>query len=152
MKNTKRYGKKADAALGMWVKLTRAYNTFNHLAQKDIGRYGLTEPQFAALEILGHCGPVRLCELSRKMLVSGGNITVVVDNLEKEGLVQRIDDPDDRRAYNVTLTPKGKKLFDDIFVKHAEFVVGAASVLNEKEQEQLSRLLRKLGLGLKNTS
>lgn len=152
MKNTKEYGKKADLALGMWVKLARAYNTFSRLSAKDINRYNLTQPQFAALECLGHSGPLRLCDLSRKMLVSGGNMTVVVDNLEKEGLVQRADDPEDRRAYNIMLTAKGKRLFDDIFAKHAEFIVTTASVLTAKEQEDLGRLLKKLGLALRETN
>jgi len=149
MKNTRTYGHKADLALAMWVKLARAYSTFSRLSAKDIAGYGLTQPQFAVLEILGHCGPMRLCDLSRKMLVSGGNMTVVVDNLEKEGLVQRLHDSDDRRAINVTLTGKGKKRFREIFTRHARFVTRAASVLTGPEQEQLSRLLRKLGLALK---
>lgn len=152
MTNTKKYGKKADLALGMWVKLARAYNTFSRLSAKDINSFGLTQPQFAVLECLGHSGSMRLCDLSRKMLVSGGNMTVVVDNLEKEGLVERVDDPEDRRAYNIKLTAKGKKLFDEIFAKHAEFIAETASVLTTKEQEELGKLLKKLGLALREPS
>lgn len=148
MKNPRTYGRKADIALAMWVKLARAYSTFSHLSAKDIARYSLTQPQFAVLEILGHCGPMRLCDLSRKMMVSGGNMTVVVDNLEKEGLVHRLHDSDDRRAIHVALTRKGKKRFREIFTRHARFIARTASVLTEPEQEQLSRLLRKLGLAL----
>ncbi len=151
MKHTRTYGRKADLALGLWVKLSRAHNTVSRLTKRDISRYGLTEPQFSVLECLGHCGPMKLCDLSRKMLVSGGNMTVVVDNLEKEGLVRRRDDPDDRRAYVVTLTPKGKKLFNEIFRQHAAFVVDTLSVIDEKEQEELSGLLKKLGLALQGT-
>jgi MarR family 2-MHQ and catechol resistance regulon transcriptional repressor len=82
------------------------------------------------------------------MLVSGGNMTVVVDNLEKEGLVRRADDPDDRRAFRVNLTVKGQKLFDAIFEQHAAFVTRTVSALSESEQEELSGLLKKLGLAL----
>ena len=149
MKHTKRYGKKTSLALGMWIKLARAFSTFNRLSTQDINRYGLTQPQFAALECLGHCGSLKLRDLSHKMLVSGGNMTVVVDNLEKDGLVQRCDDPNDRRAYNIALTPKGKKLFEETFVQHAEFIARAASVLTEEEQTDLSHLLKKLGHALK---
>jgi MarR family transcriptional regulator, 2-MHQ and catechol-resistance regulon repressor len=145
MKHSRQYGKKANLALGLWVKLARAHSSFARLSKRDIAQYGLTEPQFAVLECLGHCGPLKQCDLSRKMLVSGGNMTVVVDNLEKEGLVQRADDPHDRRAFNVTLTPKGRHLFADIFTRHVGFVTRTASVLTEKEQEELGRLLRKLG-------
>lgn len=79
-------------------------------------------------------------------------MTVVVDNLEKEGLVERVDDPEDRRAYNIKLTAKGKKLFDEIFAKHAEFIAETASVLTTKEQEELGKLLKKLGLALREPS
>jgi len=83
-----------------------------------------------------------------KMLTSGGNITVVIDNLEKDGLVERVPFPKDRRAITVRLTSKGEKLFHDIFSKHAQFVTKVASVLTEDEQVQLSALLKKLGMAL----
>ena len=150
MKTTKRYGKKADAALSMWVKLARAHATFSRLTYENIRSFGLTTPQFAALECLGHLGPMMIGELCRKMLVSGGNMTVVIDNLEKEGLVERVPSKDDRRAILVRLTAKGSKLFDDIFTKHAQYVASIASVMTEKEQETLSGLLKKLGTGLKH--
>jgi MarR family transcriptional regulator, 2-MHQ and catechol-resistance regulon repressor len=145
MKTTKQYGTKIDRALSMWVKLARAHNTMSALADRKIAGFGLTTPQFGALECLGHLGPMTIGELCRKMLVSGGNMTVVVDNLEKEGLVERIRDTADRRKILVMLTPKGKRLFDTIFTDHAEYIAQLASVLTPKEQEALSRLLKKLG-------
>jgi MarR family transcriptional regulator, 2-MHQ and catechol-resistance regulon repressor len=145
MKTTKQYGTKIDRALSMWVKLARAHNTMSALADRNIAGFGLTTPQFGALECLGHLGPMTIGELCRKMLVSGGNMTVVVDNLEKEGLVERIRDTADRRKILVMLTPKGKRLFDTIFTDHAEYIAQLASVLTPKEQEALSRLLKKLG-------
>src|ERR1041385_964544 len=149
MKTTQKYGKKADLALGMWVKLVRAETTFGKLAEENIKSFVLPEPQFGVLECLGHLGPLTLGELSKKQLVSGGNITCVVDNLEKDGLVERVPSKQDRRSIAAQLTPKGKKMFDEIFVKHAEFVSDTASVLSEKEQEALSILLKKLGHALK---
>ena len=90
-----------------------------------------------------------LGELARKQLSSCGNTTVVVDNLETEGLVERRHCKEDRRAIYVHLTPNGKKMFEDIFPQHAQRVRKLASVLTEREQEQLSSLLRKLGLALR---
>jgi MarR family 2-MHQ and catechol resistance regulon transcriptional repressor len=148
MKTTKQYGKKADNALSMWVKMARAHATFAKLTQEDIATYGLTPPQFGVLECLGHLGAMMIGELCRKMLVSGGNMTVVVDNLAKEGLVERIPSTEDRRAIVVRLTAKGKKLFSEIFPKHARFVASTAAVLTEQEQTELSGLLKKLGMGL----
>ena len=77
-------------------------------------------------------------------------MTVVVDNLERDGLVERLRCEDDRRAYIVQLTAKGKTLFDDIFVMHAKFVTGLVfSALSDEEISKLSELLKKLGLSLK---
>ena len=148
MKTTQKYGKKADLALTMWVKLVRATSTFGKLTQENIKTFGLTEPQFGVLECLGHLGRLTLGELSRKQLVSSANITCVVDNLEKEGLVERKRSARDRRTIVAQLTPKGKRLFTTIFEKHAKHVASLAAVLTEEEQETLSRLLKKLGLAL----
>ncbi len=148
MKSTKQYGKKIDTSLSMWVKLARAHATLAKLTDENIRSFGLTTPQFGVLECLGHLGPMTLGELCRKQLVSGGNMTVVVDNLAKDGLVERVPSKDDRRAIVVRLTKKGKKLFDDIFIQHAKFVASATSVLTDKEQGELAVLLKKLGTSL----
>lgn len=152
MKTTLQYGPKADRALSMWVKLVRATVTFGHLTQENIRTFGLTEPQFGALECLGHLGAMTIGDLCRKQLVSGGNMTVVVDNLEKDGLVERIRPREDRRIVRVRLTRKGKRLFHDIFAKHAEHVARIASVLTDEEQEQLAALAKKLGRALTEPS
>jgi MarR family 2-MHQ and catechol resistance regulon transcriptional repressor len=148
MNTARLYGKKTDLALGMWVKLVRAATTFGRLSEENIRSFGLTEPQFGVLECLGHLGPLTLGTLSRKQLVSGGNTTCIVDNLEKEGLVERRRSDQDRRAIVAALTPAGKKLFDDIFKLHALRITEIASVLNAEEQQQLSALLKKLGTEL----
>lgn len=148
MKTAHKYGKQADLALSLWVKLARAYATFARYADRDIEQYGLTPPQFAALEALGHLGKLTLGDLSRKRLVTGGCMTVIVDNLEREGLVERTRSVEDRRVIHVRLTPKGTRLFKTIFPTHVERITELASVLSEREQVQLGSLLRKLGLHL----
>ncbi len=150
MRTTEQYGKKADLALSMWVKLARASSTFSRLTGKDIERYGLTQPQFGVFELLGHLGPLTIGDVSKKMLVSGGCVTVILDNLEKENLVERMRSTEDRRVIKVQLTEKGEQLFKEIFGKHAQRVTELASVLTEEEQVQLSNLLKKLGLALKD--
>ena len=150
MKKTKQYGEKADLALTLWVKLARASATFSRLTGKDIDRYGLTQPQFSVLETLGHLGPMTLGEVSKKVLVTGGCMTVIADNLERDGLVERARSTKDRRVITVRLTSKGKKLFKEVFAQHARLVARLASVLSADEQIQLSQLLKKLGLGLKD--
>jgi MarR family 2-MHQ and catechol resistance regulon transcriptional repressor len=147
MRSTKRYGRKADVALTMWVKLARAFSVLNRRTDEHIRSFGLTQPQFGAFECLGHKGPLTLGELCRKQLVSGGNMTVVIDHLERDGLVERVRSTEDRRAIQVHLTPKGRALFEKVFPEHAVFVGNLASVLTEKEQLQLGDLCKKLGTG-----
>jgi MarR family 2-MHQ and catechol resistance regulon transcriptional repressor len=118
------------------------------LTSENIRSFGLTEPQFSLFECLGHLGPLPLGELSRKQLVSGGNTTCIVDNLEKLGLVERVQSSKDRRVTVAQLTPKGMKLFEEVFVKHAEHITELASALSMEEQESLAALLKKLGLAL----
>jgi len=151
MKTRKEYGKKQDLALSMWVKLARAYTTFSKKSLENIRSFNLTEPQFSVLESLGHLGPMTIGSLCTKQLVSGGNMTLVVDNLEKEGLAQRVYNKEDRRKITIQLTTKGQKLFEEIFSEHAKHIEKLASVLTEKEQEELARLLKKLGCGLSGT-
>ena len=148
MKTTKQYGRRADLALTMWVKLARAASTFEHKSHENIRSFGLTAPQFAIVETLGHLGPLLMGELTKKQLVSGGNTTVVVNNLAKQGLVERQVCKEDRRATYVQLTAKGRKQFKQIFPKHAAFIAKAASVLTEAEQKELAALLKKLGTGI----
>ena len=148
MKTTKKFGKKADTALSLWVKLARAFSVFSKATNKDIEAHSLTQPQFGALECLGHLGPMTIGQLCTKNLVSGGNMTVVVDNLEKQELVERVHSKEDRRAIVVQLTSKGKRLFEDIFPKHAKHVASLTVALTEREQKELGRLLKKLGLSL----
>lgn len=150
MKTTERYGIKADRALGMWVKLARSYSVFNKKTVDQIRTFGLTQPQFGVLECLGHLGIMPIGDISGKLLMSCGNATIIIDNLEKEGLVQRIREKNDRRVIKVGLTEKGQNLFDEVFVKHYQYIVELSSVLSDDEQEQLSSLLKKLGTNIES--
>lgn len=150
MKGNIKYPEKTEKALALWVKLSRAYNSFSKKATENIKEFDLTLPQFGAIECLGHLGAMTIGQLSSKHLVSGGNMTFVIDNLEKQELVERVLNKQDRRTIIVRLTPKGKKLFDTVFSKHADYLTSLVSALSEKEVEQLSALLKKLGTSIKD--
>lgn len=144
------YSDDENRALDLWVKLARAFGAFSRRSQEHIRSCGLTPSQFAVLECLGHKGEMTLGELSTKMLMSCGNMTVVVDNLEKEGLVERNRSASDRRVIHVSLTPSGKALFDQHFPDHAQLIARLAKVLSPHEQVELALLLKKLGHALKD--
>jgi MarR family 2-MHQ and catechol resistance regulon transcriptional repressor len=130
------------------IKLTRATNTLMARLAKRNTYNDLTESQFGTLEALYHLGPMSQTEICGKLLKSSGNTTLVVDNLEKHGLVHRQRDENDRRVVMVQLTESGRALITQIFPAHAAAVTEEMSVLTPEEQQQLGELCRKLGRGL----
>ncbi len=137
---------KHDTALDLWVKLARAFAAVSSRSQADIARHGLTPGEFAILEALYHKGPLLHGELQKKVLVTSGGITFLVDKLIDRGLVARRDCPTDRRARYAELTPKGKKFIGEIFPMHAEAMASAVSGLSAAEQKACAALLKKLGM------
>lgn len=148
MKTTLKYGKRIDLALSTWVKFARAYSSFDKKSSESIKEFGLTQPQFAVIEVIGHLGPLKIGEICDKMLVTGGNMTLVLDNIEKLGYIERVPSNEDRRAIHIQLTSSGQKLFEEVFVKHAENISQFMSVLTAAEQKNLGDLLKKLGTSL----
>ena len=133
-------------ALKLWVVLARAYSAIAGEVEADIGRHDLTTTEFGILEALHHKGPLLLGEIQRKVLVTSGGITYLVDRLVAKGLVKREPSPDDRRARYAVLTPAGARLIGRIFPPHAQFLTDVMSTLTPEEQTVATTLLRKLGL------
>lgn len=144
---TERTDERTARALKTWVVLARAYAAVARAVEEQIARSGLTTTEFGILEALHHKGPLLLGEIQRKVLVTSGGITYLVDRLVAKGLVTREPSPDDRRARYAVLTPEGKQLIAEIFPAHAAFLADVLSILDEREQGQATALLRKLGLG-----
>ena len=135
-----------ELALKLWVVLTRAYQAVQRHAAADQERHELSEGEFAVLEVLYHKGPMLLVEVQRRVLVSSGGITYLVDRLVRKGLVERRPCATDRRASYAALTPAGERLIGEIFPPHAAAIEHAVGGLTEAEQRQAVRLLKKLGL------
>lgn len=135
-----------DSALRLWVALARAYSAVLRHVEADIARHDLTMAEFGILEALYHKGPLLLGEIQRKILVSSGGITYLVDRLTAKGLVERRDCPEDRRARYAALTAAGGELIGRIFPEHAGAVEMAVAGLSRKEQKAARRLLKTLGL------
>lgn len=134
-------------ALDAFIKLLRAAESVGANVHRPLAGQQLTVSQFGALETLYHLGPLCQRDLGKKLLKSGGNITVVVDNLERRSLVERRRDPEDRRYVDVHLTEKGRALIAERFPRHVEKIVEEMGHLSAEEQEALALLCRKLGLG-----
>ncbi|MSR84170.1 MAG: MarR family transcriptional regulator [Candidatus Latescibacteria bacterium] len=133
-------------ALNAFIKLFRAAESLNARISQKVAAHHLTLSQFGVLETLCHLGPLPQCKLGEKLLKSSGNITMVVDNLEKLALVERRRDRVDRRVVTVHLTAEGRALIERIFPEHVAAIVEEMGVLDGGEQEQLGQLCRKVGL------
>jgi MarR family 2-MHQ and catechol resistance regulon transcriptional repressor len=134
-----------ERALSAYVKLERAAGTAFAYARVGLEEEGLTLSQFAVLEALFHVGPQPLGELARRILTSSGNLTLVIDNLQKRGLVKREHQGNDKRFVLASITPAGEKLIARIFPEHARRITEVMGRLNADEQDQLGLLCRKLG-------
>lgn len=140
-----------ERALRLWIALARCYSTFSRAVACKVQEYGLTTPQFGILEALHHLGPLSLGELADKLLVTGGNVTYVMDRLEEQGLVYRERSPQDRRIIQAKLTEEGKALISEVFPGHGGYIERLASHLDEEEQEQMRALLKKLGRAVRKS-
>jgi MarR family 2-MHQ and catechol resistance regulon transcriptional repressor len=132
--------------LNTFIKLMRAADSLTSRLSPILSSAGLTPGQFGALEVLLHLGPLCQSELGKRLLRSGGNITMVVDNLERRGLVRR-ERGEDRRFITLHLTREGRQLIQKIFPKHLDALLQEMRILTEAEQKELGRLCKKLGKG-----
>ncbi|TMF47475.1 MAG: MarR family transcriptional regulator [Chloroflexi bacterium] len=140
-----------EAALDLFVVLSRAYNWVNAHATRDIRCHGLNPTEFGILELLYHKGPLPLQQIGEKVLISSGNITYAVDKLEQKKLLERKPSPRDRRVIFAELTPQGRELMGAIFPPHAEKIRAAVTGLTLEEQVEAIRLLKKLGLAAQDS-
>lgn len=132
-------------ALNAWIALSRAMDSMWDRVHRHLSDFDLTPGQLAVLEALLHLGPLRQNVLAEKVLRTKGNMTLVVDNLEKRGLVSRQREQEDRRCTTISLTSSGRKLIGSVFPKHVAIVVKEMSALTQSEQESLRSICRKLG-------
>lgn len=132
-------------ALDTYIKLTRASDSIQARLSSSVSLQALTISQFGVLEALLHLGPLNQNELGSKILKSNSNMTTVIDNLEKRGLVRRQRRGDDRRMIEIFLTTEGKKLIETVFPQHVAAIQEQFAVLPAEEQIELGNLLRKLG-------
>ncbi len=138
--------KEQKNTLNTFIKLMRATESLNQRLCRHLSEANLTVSQFGILEALLHLGPQNQKELGQKLLKSGGNITLVIDNLEKSGFVSRKKDQNDRRALIVDLTAQGKSFIEDFFPKHLKKITKEFNVLDDNEKRELGRLCKKIGM------
>lgn len=139
------YDEAQATALKLLVVLARAHAAVEAHLHANVAVHGLTLTEFGILEVLYHKGPLLLGEVQKRILVSSGGVTYLVDRLEEKGLVERRACTEDRRARYAALTAEGQALIARIFPEHAELIQELMSPLELEEQREAVNLLRRLG-------
>jgi len=133
-------------SLRLWLRLLTCSHLVENHVRKALGtRFKTTLPRFDLMAQLERVPEgLQMGELSRRMLVTGGNVTGIVDQLERAGLLVRTEDPADRRAYLVKLTKEGRRLFSQMAVEHESWIVNLFSGISKREQRALNDSLSHL--------
>ena len=131
------------ASLRLWLRLLSCTTRVeDKIRQKLRESFDITLPRFDLMaQLERHPDGLTMGELSRRMMVTGGNITTIVDQLEKEKLVMRQVGATDRRSFTVKLTQSGRDAFSDMAVAHEEWVAEMFAGLSSNQQNQLNSLL-----------
>jgi DNA-binding MarR family transcriptional regulator len=132
-------------ALRVWLRLLTCTQLIERVVGWRLrGRFGTTLPRFDLMaQLERHPEGLKMNELSRLLMVTGGNVTAIVDQLEKEALVER-QSTDDKRAWRIGLTASGRKAFAEMAGEHEEWVIGLLQGLSRREQDELLRLLARV--------
>jgi DNA-binding MarR family transcriptional regulator len=144
MKNKKHYGEENDLNLKVVIGISRANQAIQKRSAVTFKEGGLTTAQFAVLEALYHKGTLTIQEIIKSILSTGGNMTVVINNLEKEKLIERHVNPEDKRSSLIEITDKGKKIIEEIFPNHLQSLKEEFEVLTMEEKQVLTTILKKL--------
>ena len=134
------------SALRIWLRLLTCTQLIERRVRSRLREeFGTTLPRFDLMaQLERHRDGLKMNELSRLLMVTGGNVTAIVDQLEKEGLVERLDEPDDRRAFRIRLTRTGDKSFAEMARAHEQWIVELLGGLSRREQDDLLKLLAKV--------
>lgn len=142
--------KKTTEALNSYIKLIRSAESLSSKINLELSEYGLTESQFGVLDALYHVGPMKHKEIGKKILKSGGNITMVINNLEKRDLVQRKRGDTDKRQFIIHLTSKGKSKILETLPQISKSIKKHFEILSKEEKKELQRLCKIVGLQIRN--
>src|SRR5690606_34447793 len=137
-----------ELSLKLLIVFSRAFHSVAEKIKEDIRSHNLNPTEFAVLELLYHKGDQPIQQIGKKILLSSGSITYVVDKLEKKGLVFRKNCPKDRRVIYAVVADRGKQLMKEIFPKHKKAVQQIFSALEPDEKRSFISLLKKLGFSL----
>lgn len=143
-KSLKSYGSRTDKSMKTIVRLERTSLKINNLTVNYLSKHNLTFNQFKVLEVLYHLGDLNIGSITKLIMSTPGNTTVVVKNLKRDDWITSIKDPNDSRASILSITQKGKEIIEEVFPTHASNLTKALEVLSDEELDTLYDLLNKV--------
>ncbi len=150
-------GRGEAASLRTWLRLLMCTNLVERQVRGRLrDRFDTTLPRFDVLAQLdlvsGETVPhLTMSELSRRLMVTNGNLTSLIERLVQEGLVKRVSEPGDRRTQMVSLTPAGKRAFDSMTPEHQRWIDDLFAGLSAADRRTLFELLGKLRSSVQNS-
>ena len=125
--------------------LYRATSALTEIIKQDVKQHNLNVTEFGALEALYHKGTLSVQQIIDKVLIANSSMSYVLSRLSEKGFVNKTYNKKDRRSYLVNITPKGRKLMDEIYPKHIKTLRDTLDILTETEEQTLQDLLKKVG-------
>ena len=139
------YGKENSQNLHLLIALSRTTKKIHHRSAAIFSSRGVTTAQFGVLDVLYHKGSKSINQITQLVLSTGGNMTVVINNMEKRGWISRCTHPEDKRCTMISISDAGKQLFEAIFPEHMKDLEICFSALTPEEKSTLISLLKKAG-------
>ena len=136
-------------ALNSFIKLVRAHESLSSRLYMIFEKEGLTESQFYLLDTLHNLGPMNQKILSKKIFRSEGNITMVVNNLEKRAIIEKKQSENDKRIFIIKLSQAGEELYEKVFQKFLKSILGEFEGIKEKEHKEFQKICKRIGLKTK---
>ncbi|HMV77188.1 MAG TPA: MarR family transcriptional regulator [Leptospiraceae bacterium] len=146
MKSVPEETETVQSSLQAYITLLRASDTVSAKVGRSLLEHKLTLSQFGVMEALYHLGPLCQKQIGQKILKSASNLTTVIRNLQRDGFIKSTRENKDKRYLTICLTPKGKKLMEEILPGHFTEIDKCMSALNCDERKHLNSLCKKLGL------
>ncbi len=132
-----------DIELKLLIGLHRVCNEIDRRSSRLFAQYDLSLGQFAVLEALYHKGDLSVGEVQKKILSTSGTITVIINNLAKRGLLERLTDIHDKRKRVLHITEEGKELIKEVFPENRTVIIDSMAHWSEEEKEQMLKILKK---------
>jgi DNA-binding MarR family transcriptional regulator len=131
-------------ALNAYLAIQRAHNIVNRKVSKKLTKWRLSVPKYGVILQLYDHETLALSELSKLIFCGNSNLTTLIDRMERDGLVQRVNNENDRRVKEIRLTEKGKELAPRVIAEYRPFLHQMMSCFSPEEQQALTNLLTRL--------